>query len=1396
MVNTRRTESIGSTPDFNTQHRPGKTAAEDSDSSSVSESEDSQSEDASWESQGKRKTHSKKDPALGLGVRELRSRFVYSERKYSSSLRSENLNTRKRIALDERHSLTVYSSRNMHNDSDMYNGNDSDDDMYSRKRRRSRHLRSHLDRIERRTALSLRPISQKCYADSLSDTELRRSKRQRKNMSWLADDQMHKMGYPNLNTPGYSEEDSRDAPDVRIEEPSRSTRHSSDVNSSKRREIKSPKYLFNYETNEVPPRRRRSELTLRSSERNQKELRSRRESNDKENNEETSINGRSSHNRSSKRTNEVVEEDSEKKSDDTVEDDSNDSAKVQENGVETNQEAAKVGTNNEENKSSESDIPKMRTKPKPSNTIIINRNFSRRPKNRKRFDSSSSESEGAKKGYSLRTRQPKPPPMKHSTLHSHELPRNRKRFTRRRKVSSSSSSSSSDADMRHSKTPKNQHSKSEQKMKSGAGGSKIIPIGPETLDTKVRFSCIGGLDGHIQCLKEMILLPMMYPEVFRQFQIQPPRGVLFHGPPGTGKTLIARALANECSFGCRKVSFFMRKGADLLSKWIGESEKQLRLLFEQAAELHPSIIFFDELDGLAPVRSSRQDQVHASIVSTLLALMDGLDNRGEVIVIGATNRIDAIDPALRRPGRFDRELFFPLPAKQERESILKVHVSQWSSPPSEELLSYLAETAVGYCGSDLRALCSEAVIQGFRRTYPQVYNADYRLMLNPENVKVEKIDFLRAKSLLVPASHRVTQGLGRKLLLILEPLLSEAVKNVFKMLEQTFPHALNPALSKVKLSPNLRPAQLLLLGETPDCGQTSHLAPAILYKMEHIHAYILDLATLYKETGRSAEETCIQVFNEARRNVPSVIYIPNIDNWWVLVSETVKAILDSQLSQMDPNIPILLLATAESTYDNLPDEIQNIFSRYRKEVYQLDLPNDASREAFFKPLLIDLCLKPHRPPRKRPKTPPPLPRARTPPPTPLTEEQSKKLYEQEEHTLRELRIFLRDICKKLANNKLFFMFTKPVDTEEVPDYPTIIKQPMDLETMMTKVDFHRYECAKDFLKDIELIVQNALEYNPAKTSADKQIRHRACSLRDYAYTLIKNEMDSDFEDKCQDIALKRQVRKASVQKYLPAYIQTPDDLNLVAKAEEPAEKKTEEAEENNPPSQDVKVSEKPKTEEKNESTSSTIKLSTTKKRRSQNTWQRGYVKKRKRTSKTSEGLQQEGDKKDSSDDSKDVTVTSEPDDASAETVNVEHTAPLTINCNELSQKGNAELQSPRRRLSDLMSPSELLENPLEFDDIDQALNENVEEPVNMPPVECLQKDLEKILEQTVQITSGCSLQPLLDLYNQLSRIVKKFSNTHLRTDLPKELGVELNRFKNEASLESVSERSPSSNQST
>jgi hypothetical protein len=138
------------------------------------------------------------------------------------------------------------------------------------------------------------------------------------------------------------------------------------------------------------------------------------------------------------------------------------------------------------------------------------------------------------------------------------------------------------------------------------------------------------LDDHLASLKEMVALPLMYPEVFARFALEPPKGVLFWGPPGTGKTLVARALASSCFNGSQPVAFFMRKGADILSKWVGEAEKQLRVLFDEARRQQPAVIFFDEIDGLAPVRSSKQDQIHASIVSTLLALMDGLDSRGQV----------------------------------------------------------------------------------------------------------------------------------------------------------------------------------------------------------------------------------------------------------------------------------------------------------------------------------------------------------------------------------------------------------------------------------------------------------------------------------------------------------------------------------------------------------------------------------------------------------------------------------------------------------------------------------------------------------------------------------------------------------------------------------------------
>ena len=175
------------------------------------------------------------------------------------------------------------------------------------------------------------------------------------------------------------------------------------------------------------------------------------------------------------------------------------------------------------------------------------------------------------------------------------------------------------------------------------------------------------MEREIKVLKEVALLPLVYPEAFDALGVNPGRGVLLHGPPGTGKTAAVRALLGAAARGPRPVSFFNRKGADCLGKYMGEAERSLRLLFQEAERRQPSIIFFDEIDGLAPARKSgggsgdAHDQIHGSVVATLLALMDGLSPRGSVVVVAATNRPDAVDPALRRPGRFDRELHFSLP---------------------------------------------------------------------------------------------------------------------------------------------------------------------------------------------------------------------------------------------------------------------------------------------------------------------------------------------------------------------------------------------------------------------------------------------------------------------------------------------------------------------------------------------------------------------------------------------------------------------------------------------------------------------------------------------------------------------------------------------------------------
>lgn len=402
------------------------------------------------------------------------------------------------------------------------------------------------------------------------------------------------------------------------------------------------------------------------------------------------------------------------------------------------------------------------------------------------------------------------------------------------------------------------------KVKSQKALADADPLG---VDQNVDFSKVGGLQGHIDQLKEMVQMPLLYPELFMKFHVTPPRGVLFHGPPGTGKTLLARALAASVGSGGQKITFYMRKGADALSKWVGEAERQLRLLFEEARKTQPSIIFFDEIDGLAPVRSSKQEQIHASIVSTLLALMDGMDGRGQVIVIGATNRPDNIDPALRRPGRFDREFYFPLPDLEGRKSILNIHTKDWGI--DDEFKTSLAHVTKGYGGADLRALCTEAALNAMQRTYPQIYSSNDKLKVDANKIKITAKDFMLSVKKMIPSSERSTSSGAAPLPKLIEPLLRDQLKEIEGIVDGLIPikkktTALQEAMyeqyededygfgretlqQEFEKSRVFRPR--LLIGGEHGMGQ-AYLGGGLLNHFEGLHVQSFDLPTIYSDSAR------------------------------------------------------------------------------------------------------------------------------------------------------------------------------------------------------------------------------------------------------------------------------------------------------------------------------------------------------------------------------------------------------------------------------------------------------------------------------------------------------------------------------------------------------------------
>jgi SpoVK/Ycf46/Vps4 family AAA+-type ATPase len=514
------------------------------------------------------------------------------------------------------------------------------------------------------------------------------------------------------------------------------------------------------------------------------------------------------------------------------------------------------------------------------------------------------------------------------------------------------------------------------KVKDKKALADADPLG---VDPNVNFDGVGGLDDHINKLKEMVMLPLLYPEVFQRFKITPPRGVLFHGPPGTGKTLLARALASSVSSHGQKVTFYMRKGADALSKWVGEAERQLRLLFEEARKTQPSIIFFDEIDGLAPVRSSKQEQIHASIVATLLALMDGMDGRGQVIVIGATNRPDSVDPALRRPGRFDREFYFPLPSVAGRRAIIDIHTKNWEPPLKPEMKDGLAELTKGYGGADLRALCTEAALNAVQGTFPQIYSSEKKLLIDPSQIKILAKDFMISVNKMVPSSQRTITASAAPLPKSIEPLLRAPLAEIVKRVDELIPRrkkltALEEAefddrddekgfereatMRNFESSRIFRPR--LLISGLQGMGQ-SYIGAALLNKIEGLHVQSFDLPTILEDATRSPEAAITQLFTEVRRHKPSVIYIPSVDVWYDTLPAPAIRTFKLLLRSLGANEPIMLLGVMELLDDkDKPDRqmMADLFSYSQGNKYVLPVPSQPSREEFFEGIIQYIRMSP------------------------------------------------------------------------------------------------------------------------------------------------------------------------------------------------------------------------------------------------------------------------------------------------------------------------------------------------------------------------------------------------------------------------------------------------------
>ncbi|VVB67357.1 VCP-like ATPase [uncultured archaeon] len=382
--------------------------------------------------------------------------------------------------------------------------------------------------------------------------------------------------------------------------------------------------------------------------------------------------------------------------------------------------------------------------------------------------------------------------------------------------------------------------------------------------TGTTYENVGGLRVEVQRVREMIELPMKHPEVFQKLGIEPPKGVLLYGPPGTGKTLIAKAVANESG-----ANFLSIAGPEIMSKYYGESEQRLREIFEDAQKAAPSIIFIDEIDSIAPKRGDVTGEVERRVVAQLLAMMDGLKERGQVVVIGATNREEAIDPALRRPGRFDREIEIGVPDRSGRVEILQIHMR--NMPIAEDVdLEGLADRMHGFVGADINALCKEAAMKALRRYLPDLTTEDEIPQEIVEKMQVTGSDFEDSLKEIEPSAMREV--------LVELPRVTWNDLGGLGALKQELIEAIEWPIKRPEKfrQMGIRPPKGILLYGPPGTGKTM-IAQAIANETSANFISVRGPQMLSKWVGES-EKAIHEIFRKARQVSPAIIFFDELDS--------------------------------------------------------------------------------------------------------------------------------------------------------------------------------------------------------------------------------------------------------------------------------------------------------------------------------------------------------------------------------------------------------------------------------------------------------------------------------------------------------------------------------------